>query len=315
MNYVLRRLALLPPTLLLVAFTVFVMVRVVPGDVVTLLVSDQNVSDEQAEELRSELGLNDPLPIQFANYLGDLLTGDFGKSIWTDQDVLDEIWDRVPVTAELGLLAILFAILIGIPIGIASALYQDRWPDYVLRGVAIAGLSLPGFWLGTLAIVMPAIWWGYSPPLRYVNPLDDPVANLRQFAVPAFIMSLFLGSILMRMTRSTMLEVLRQDFVRTARAKGLAELPVVLRHALRNALIPIVTIVGTQMAVLLGGTVIFEQIFNLRGIGSYVFQAVSQRDYPAIQAVNVILATAVLSINLLVDLLYAYLDPRVRAEA
>jgi peptide/nickel transport system permease protein len=314
MAYVLHRLALLPPTLLLVAAAVFVMVRVVPGDVVTLLVNDQNVTESQADELRTELGLDKPLPVQFLEYLAKLLRGDFGKSIWTDQGVFGEIVDRLPITAELAFLAILFSLCIGVPIGILSALYQDRWPDYTLRAIAIAGLSIPGFWLGTLAVVMPAIWWGYSPPLRYVSPLDDPVTNLRQFAVPAFIMSLFLSSILMRMTRSAMLEVLRQDFVRTARAKGLSEGIVIARHALRNAMIPIVTIVGTQMAVLIGGTVIFEHIFNLRGIGSYVFQAVTQRDYPAIQAVNVLLAMAVLMINLVVDLSYAYLDPRLRSS-
>ena len=314
MAYVLHRLALLPPTLLLVAAAVFVMVRVVPGDVVTLLVNDQNVTESQADELRSELGLDKPLPAQFAEYISNLLRGDFGKSLWTDRGVLGEIADRLPITAELALLAVVFSLGIGVPIGIVSALYQDRWPDYALRGLAIAGLSIPGFWLGTLAVVMPAIWWGYSPPLRYVSPFDSPVTNLRQFAVPAFIMSLFLSSILMRMTRSAMLEVLRQDFVRTARAKGLGEGIVISRHALRNAMIPIVTIVGTQTAVLIGGTVIFEQIFNLRGVGSYVFQAVTQRDYPAIQAVNLLLAIAVLLINLVVDLSYAFLDPRLRSS-
>jgi peptide/nickel transport system permease protein len=272
------------------------------------------VTEEQADELRAELGLDEPLPVQFLEYLANLVQGDFGTSIWTSQSVLGEIVDRLPITAELAALAILFSFCIGVPIGVASALYQDRWPDYVLRALAVGGLSIPGFWLGTLAVVMPAIWWGYSPPLRYVSPMDDPIANLRQFVVPAFIMSLFLSSILMRMTRSAMLEVLRQDFVRSARAKGLRESAVIGRHALRNALIPIVTIVGTQMAVLIGGTVIFEHIFNLRGIGSYVFQAVTQRDYPAIQAVNVLLAVAVLLINLVVDLSYAYLDPRLRAS-
>lgn len=313
MQYVVRRLLLLIPTILVVMAVVFVLIRLVPGDVVSLLVSDQNVTSEQADKLREDLGLDRPIAIQFVDFYGDMLTGKFGKSIWSGESVLAEFQDRLPVTLQLALMAAVFSLAIGLPLGVLSAIQQDRWPDYVLRSIAILGLSVPGFWLGTLAIVLPAIWWQYSPPLTYVSPLADPWANFRQFVVPAFIMSLYLSSVLMRMTRSMMLEVMRQDFVRTARAKGLSDGAVVLRHALRNGLIPVVTIFGTQFAVLLGGTVIFEVIFNLQGIGRYVFLAVNQRDYPVIQTVNVILALAVLLVNFAVDLSYAYLDPRTRA--
>ncbi|MGE5597190.1 MAG: ABC transporter permease [Hyphomicrobiales bacterium] len=313
MQYVIRRLTLLVPTIFLVMATVFVLIRLVPGDVVSLLVADQNVTTQDADRLREDLGLDRPVPVQFVDFYGDMLTGKFGNSIWTGESVLGEFGDRAPVTLQLALMAAIFSVLLGVPLGIISALQQDRWPDYILRSVAILGLSVPGFWLGTLAIVLPAVWWQYSPPLTYVSPFADPWDNFRQFVVPSFIMSLYLSSVLMRMTRSMMLEVMRQDYVRTARAKGVREGTVVVRHALRNGLIPVVTIFGTQFAVLLGGTVIFEVIFNLQGIGRYVFLAVSQRDYPVIQTVNVILALAVLGVNFLVDMSYAYLDPRTRA--
>lgn len=310
MKYLARRCALFVPTLLLVLCLVFLLVRLIPGDVVTLLLNDQNVSADQAAQLRSKLGLNDSLPVQFVHYIADVARGDFGNSIWTGNSVWSDIVHRLPVTAELALLAALFTLLIGVPLGVISAIYQDRPIDYGLRVTAIAGLSLPGFWLGTLAIAMPAVWWHYSPPLTYVSPFENPGDNARQFLVPAFIMSLYFACILMRMTRSAVLEVLREDYVRTARSKGLRESIVIRRHVIRNGLIPVVTLFGTQVAVLLGGTVIFEQIFNLQGIGSYVFQAVSQRDYPAIQSVNILLALAVLIVNLAVDCSYVFLDPR-----
>lgn len=310
MRYVVRRLLLLVPTMLLVLTVVFVLVRVAPGDVVTLLASNQNISADQAARLRHDLGLDQSLPLQFVHYLRAVLTGDFGRSIWSGRSVASEFAERLPVTAELAALALVLSIVIGIPIGALSAARQDRWLDYILRGVAIAGLSIPGFWLGTLAIVLPTIWWNYSPPLRYVSLVDDPLANLRQFLVPAFIMSLALSSVLMRMTRSVMLEALRQDYVRTARAKGLASRTILMRHVLKNSMIPVLTILGTQFATLLGGTVIFESIFNIKGVGSYVFLAVSQRDYPVIQSVNIFLAAGVLLVNLGVDLTYGLLDPR-----
>jgi peptide/nickel transport system permease protein len=310
--YAVRRTLLLLPTVMLVTALVFVALRLIPGDVVTLLVRDQNVAPADAERLRRDLGLDAPLLTQYATYLSGLARGDLGRSIWTDRSVAAEFGARVPVTLELTVLAILCAALLGVPAGVVAAVWRNRWPDYLLRLGAVAGLSLPGFWLGTLAIVLPAVWWGSTPPLTYVSPRDDLLANLRQFLVPAFLMSLYLAAVLLRLTRTLMLDVLAEDFIRTARAKGLSERRVIAHHALRNALIPAVTVLGTQSAALLGGTVIFEQIFNLQGVGSYLFQAVSQRDYQVIQSVNVLLATAVLLVNLAVDLTYGLLDPRVR---
>jgi peptide/nickel transport system permease protein len=314
-QYLIRRVLLLFPTVLLVTTAVFVLVRLVPGDAVSLLIADQNVSTEAAERLRADLGLDRPLAAQYGAYLGDLLRGDLGRSIWTGQSVAQELGRRAPVTLELTLLAAVFSVLYGVAGGVRAALSKDRWPDYLLRGVSIAGLSLPGFWLGTLAIVLPALWWRYTPPLRYVPFFTDPLTNLRQFLVPAVIMGLAFGSVLLRMTRALMLEVLGDDYVRTARAKGLPERRVIAGHALRNALIPVVTVFGTQLAVLIGGTVVFEQIFNLKGIGSYTFEAVTRRDYPAIQSVNVVLATVVVLLNVLVDLSYVLLDPRTRGRS
>jgi peptide/nickel transport system permease protein len=310
--YLIRRTVLVLPTMLLVVTVVFVALRLLPGDVVTLLVHDQNVAPATADRLRHELGLDAPLPVQYTRYLGDLARGDLGRSIWTGNGVAPEFAARVPVTAELTLLAALLSWLLGVVGGVLAAVYRNRPVDYLLRGGAAVGLSLPGFWLGTLAIVLPAVWWHSTPALTYVSPRVDLVANLRQFLVPALLMSLSLAAVLLRITRSLLMEVLRDDYIRTARAKGVSERGIVLRHALRNALIPVITVFGNQFAMLLGGTVVFERIFNLQGVGTYLFQAVSQRDYPVIQAVNVYLALVVLLVNLGVDLAYGVLDPRIR---
>jgi peptide/nickel transport system permease protein len=311
-QYAVRRTLLLFPTLLVVLTVVFVALRLIPGDVVTLLVQDQNVTPETAARLRHELGLDAPVHVQFARYLGDLAQGNPGRSIWSGARIEPELGERLPVTAELTVFAALIGGILGIGGGVLAAVRQSHWPDYLLRGVSIAGLSLPGFWLGTLAIVLPAVWWNSTPPLTYVSPTTDLPANLRQFLVPAFLMGLSLAAMLLRITRGLMLEVLADEYIRTARSKGLSERLIVVRHALRNALIPVLTVFGNQFAVLLGGTVVFERIFNLQGVGTYLFQAISQRDYPVIQAVNVYLALAVLLVNLGVDLAYGLLDPRVR---
>jgi peptide/nickel transport system permease protein len=314
-RYIIRRLILLPPTVLLVATLLFVMLRLIPGDVVSLLVHDQNVSGAQAARLRHDLGLDAPLHKQYLSYLGRLGRADLGRSIWTGNPVAAEVKARLPVTLELAALAVVLGALLGVSGGVAAALTRGRWPDLLLRGGAVAGLSLPGFWLGTLAIVLPAVWWNSTPPLAYVSPRADLLANLRQFLVPAALMSLAPAAALLRLTRSLMIEVLRDEYVRTARAKGLSERDIVLRHALRNALIPVVTVLGAQVATLVGGTVVFEQIFNLQGIGSYLFQAVRQRDYPVIESVDVLLAVAVVMINLGVDVAYGVLDPRLRVRS
>jgi peptide/nickel transport system permease protein len=220
--------------------------------------------------------------------------------------------NRFPVTAELGLLAMLFGLLVAIPIGVLSAVRQDTGVDYVARSSAIAMLAIPGFWLGTLVITLPSVWWGWTPPLRYTRLMDDPARNLSHVIIPAIILGLALSGAVMRLTRAQMLEVLRQDFVRTAAAKGLADWAVVFRHALKNAFIPVLTLLGLQVAVLVSGSVVLESIFVLPGLGRYLLEAVQYRDYPVIQALNLVFATTIVLANLVVDLLYGWLDPRVR---
>jgi peptide/nickel transport system permease protein len=228
--------------------------------------------------------------------------------------VAEELLGRMPVTAELGVLAMLFGLAIAIPVGVIAAVRQDTWSDYIGRSLAIGMLAIPSFWLGTLVITLPSVWWGWTPPLRYTRLLDDPMRNLGHVIIPAIILGLALSGSLMRLTRAQMLEVLRQDFVRTASAKGLAERAVVMRHALKNAFIPVLTLLGLQVSILVGGTVVLESVFVLPGMGRYLLEAVQYRDYPVIQGLNLIFATVIILANLLVDLLYGWLDPRVRYQ-
>jgi peptide/nickel transport system permease protein len=237
--------------------------------------------------------------------------GDFGTDIWTKDPVLQEINKRWPVTLELTILALIVAQLIALPIGIFSALRQDTWGDYSARSFAILCIAVPNFWIGTLVVVLPAIWWGYSPPIMLISFTANPLANLKEYILPAIVLGMGLAGITMRMTRTMMLEVLRQDYVRTAWAKGLRERVVVVRHALKNALIPVVTIVGGQLAVMIGGDVIIEQIFNLPGLGRLMLDSISHRNYTVVSGVLMVFALAMVLINLLVDLTYGFFDPRV----
>lgn len=310
--YLLRRLLLTIPTLLLAFTAVFVLLRLIPGDAVTLLFDNSQYSRESYEEFRRQLGISEPLPVQYGKFLRQAVTGDLGRSIWSGRPVVDElVRERLPLTLELSLAAATFGVVIGVSAGILAALRQDSSLDLAVRSIAVAGLAVPGFWLATLVLVLPSIWWGWTLPLGYKSLRQDPSTHLQQIVVPALIMSVGLAAALMRMTRAMMLEVLRQDYVRTARAKGLHGTPVVLRHCLRNAMIPLVSVLGVQLAVLISGTVIFESIFSLPGVGSYLFQGVSRRDYPVVQGVAIFLTTGVVLINLLVDLTYPLLDPRV----
>jgi peptide/nickel transport system permease protein len=310
-DYIVRRLLLAVPTLALVMLMVFSVIRLIPGDVVELMVSEQAYAADK-EALREELGLNDPVYEQFGRWVWALAHGDLGQSLWTKQAVTEELRNRFPVTAELGLYAILVGLIIALPIGVLSAVRQDTLADYVARSFAIAGISVPYFWTATLVIVFMPLWFNWSPPLRYVGWRDGPVDHLYVFLVPALLLGVYLSGSVMRMTRTMMLEVLRQDYVRTAWAKGLSERVVVVRHALKNALIPVVTIVGLQLAAAVSGTVIIESIFNLPGVGRYFYEAIIYRDYPSIQGTALVIAVAVILINILVDVTYAYLDPRIR---
>jgi len=269
-------------------------------------------TDLTASYLRHELGLDVPIHIQYGRWIGSVFRGSLGVSLWTDTPVIEEITGRIPVSLELGILAIALGLVIAIPIGLYSAIRQDTVGDYIARSFAIFCIAVPTFWLGTMVTVYPSIWWGWSPPVEYIPFGQDPLGNLAQFVVPGVLMGMVLSGTTMRMTRTMMLEVLRQDYIRTAWAKGLKERVVIMRHALKNAVIPVVTIVGLLFPVVVGGTVILEQIFCLPGMGLLMLEALSKRDYPIISGINVVLAGFVLTVNLAVDLTYAYLDPRIQ---
>ena len=311
-RYILKRLLFAAIVLFAVSVVVFVAVRLTPGDVCKIVLNTPDVDKQQCDTIRAELGLDEPVVTQYFLYVGGLFKGDFGTAFISKRDVWSEIKTRIPLTVELTLLSTLFALVIAIPIGVISAVKQDSGIDYLLRLLTIGWLSIPAFWLGTMLVVFPAKWWGYSPPPGYVDFWDNPVKNLEQLYLPAIALGLALSASLARVTRSSMLEVLRQDFIRTGRAKGLAERTVVIRHALRNALIPVTTLFALQIGVLFGGTVVLESIFSLPGLGSLTFGAVTVRDYPQIQGLVLFFAAALVVLNLVVDISYAWLDPRIR---
>jgi len=311
-GYLIRRLVLLAPTLVGVTIVVFVLVRLLPGDAATLQLQDAKSSEGDAAALRAQMGLDKPIYLQYVDWVGTLARGDLGRSLRSRNAIMDELVNRLPVTAELGIVALLIASLVATMVGVISAVRQDSWMDYTARSTAIGLLAIPGFWLGTLVVTLPSVWWHWTPPLRYVRFTEDPLKNLSIIIVPALILGLGLSGGLMRLVRTQMLEVLRQDFIRTASAKGLAEYAVVARHALKNAFIPALTVLGLQVGLLVSGTVVLENIFVLPGMGRYLLEAVQNRDYPAIQAENLIFAAVIVMTNLVVDLLYGWLDPRVR---
>lgn len=313
--YVVRRLLALIPTLFFASVIVFVTVRLIPGDIIDLMLSQNDIAAAKMgrEQLEAALGFDQPMWLQYWRWLGGiLLNGDFGRSLWQNTPVREFLLARLPVTFELGLIALMVALSVAIPIGVYSAMRQDSSGDYVARSFSILMLAVPSFWIGTMVMVFPSIWWGWSPPMKFVAFSADPLQNLGQMVTPAIILGLGLSALTMRLTRTMMLEVLRQDYIRTAWAKGLSEQLVVARHALRNALIPVVTLIGLQAPLLIGGAVIMEQIFVIPGMGLLLLDAVSQRDYPIITGVFLIVGVAVMFINLIVDLSYGLLDPKVR---
>jgi peptide/nickel transport system permease protein len=312
-TYVVRRLLALIPTLFFASLIVFVTVRLIPGSVIDLMLSQNDIAvGKDRAALEAALGLDRPVHVQYLRWAGAALRGDLGRSLWQNTPVTTQLLERLPVTFELGLLALIVALCVAIPIGVYSATRQDTAGDYVTRSFSILMLAIPGFWLGTLVMVFPSIWWGWSPEIKYVPFGQDPMRNLTQMIVPGIILGTSLSAVTMRLTRTMMLEVLRQDYIRTALAKGLSERLVVARHALRNALIPVVTLIGLQAPLLIGGAVIMEQIFVIPGMGLLLLEAVGQRDYPIITGVFLVLGVSVMLINLLVDLSYGLLDPRIR---
>ena len=314
--YIVRRLLLILPTLFILSILVFLSVRFIPGDVVDVMIGRMEMLSPESidrESVERRLGLDVPVWVQYGRWLGDIfLHGTLGESLMGRGAVEQKIIDRLPVTIELGLMAIVIGLVIALPVGIYSAIRQDSAADYLGRSIAIIGLATPNFWLGIMVMIFPAIWWGWSPPLELVSFTDDPLGNLAVFFIPSLILGTASAAATMRMTRTMMLEVLRQDYIRTAWSKGLKERAVVMRHAVKNALIPVVTLIGLQLPILVGGAVIMENIFNLPGLGRLMVNALTDRDYPMVSGINLVFATMVVAINLLIDLIYPFLDPRVR---
>jgi peptide/nickel transport system permease protein len=311
-QYVVRRVVLAVPTLFLVSIIVFLLLRLMPGDVATRMVEGHAYAPTLAA-LRHDLGLDRPMHMQYAEWIGNIvLRGDFGRSYWTRQPILDEFVRRFPVTLELAVLTILVSVVIGVSVGIVSAARQDSVSDYVGRVLSIFALSVPYFGLAVVVVVLPAIWFRWTPVWTYVPFTVSPVENLKIMLVPALVFGVTRAGPIMRIMRSSLLDVLRQDYIRTAWSKGLSERRIVLRHALKNALIPVISLVGLQMPLYIGGSVIIEAIFRLPGVGLFFFEALGKLDYPVVQSVNLIIAAMVVGLNLLIDLSYAFLDPRIR---
>ena len=320
--YFFRRLLILIPTLFLVTLLIFFLIRLMPGDIVDSLQGQSIDVKLDRATIERKFGLDASAIIQYGRWMGltpqadgsfsGILQGDLGISWWQGTPVVQLLASRWMVTLELGILGLIIAQLIALPIGVYSALRQDTWGDYIGRSFAILCISVPYFWVGTLVIVFPSIWWNYMPPLMLIPFTEDIIGNLRMFIVPALVLGMALGGMIMRMTRTMVLVVLRQDYIRTAWAKGLSERIVILRHALKNAAIPVITLIGLQVPFVIGGTVIIEKIFSLPGMGRLILDATLFRDQPLISGIILLFSVVLMLINLLVDLTYAYLDPRIR---
>ena len=314
-TYLVKRLLLIVPTLFGVAAVVFLIMRVIPGDVTLLILGgDQTgrIDPQQLAAMRHQLGLDQPLAVQFGAWLWGVLRLDFGTSLWTGQPVIEEVLIRLPLSLEVAILATIVSVLLAIPLGMLAAVRQDTWVDYVIRVVSIGGQAIPSFWVGILVILFLVIYFGWGPPLEFTPPWVDPWANFQQLVWPVLTIGYRYAAVTTRMTRSTVLEVLREDYIRTAWAKGLRQRAVVIRHALKNAMLPVITLVGTEFAFLIGGLVVTETVFTLNGVGRFVVDAVAHRDYPVVQALVFLIALCFVIVNLLIDLTYAWLDPRIR---
>ena len=299
------------PTLVLVTVFVFGIMRLMPGDPATVQLGDE-ATLAQVAALKEQLGLDRPAAEQYFKWAASILQGNFGNSFISGRSIVSEIRNRAPVSGELGVLAIFGSLCLALPFGIVSAIRPESTTDYVSRMVTVAGIAVPSYALATLLFVMPAVWFQWSPPVPYQPPWENPLSNLLQLMFPVLSLTASLAAVTARMTRSTLLNVMREDYMRTAFSKGLREREVVVRHALKNALLPVITVVGNQLPVLIGGTVITETLFDLPGMGTFLFGALGQRDYPVIQGVLLVAALAVLLVNLMIDFLYASLDPRIR---
>jgi peptide/nickel transport system permease protein len=316
-QYVARRLLLFVPSLLGASILIFVLLRLVPGDIAEIIVyqagaESASVQQQHVKEIRAELGLDRPIVVQYLAWVGSALRGDFGHSYIQQRPVTEILRERFPRSLELAFLTLVAAVVWAVPLGVISAVRQNTWADYLVRVMSISGLSLPIFFTGVLILWALVRFFGWLPPLEWVSFFDDPGENLKHLVFPTLAQAYYIAAPIMRLTRSQMLEVIRQDFVRTARAKGLADRAVVYRHALANSLLPVVTFVGWWGGRLLGGLVIMEIIFAVPGMGTALVQAVSNRDYPTVQAIVFVMALIFLTLNLLVDMIYGWLDPRIR---
>lgn len=317
-TYVLKRFMLFVPTLLLVTLMVFALMRLVPGDPAELLLmgfeGDGQYSQQQLDELRAKLGTDRPLAIQYLSWIWGMLRGDFGVSMYFDTPISDDLAAKLPITLELAALALMLAFVVAVPLGVISAVRQDTIADYASRIIAIAGVAMPTFWIGILVVYFLVTWFDWLPPLGYADLWNDPWRNLQQMFFPAVALGFYNMALIARVTRSSMLEVFREDYIRTARSKGLREGAVIIRHALKNAFLPILTISGWQVGRLIAGTVVIETIFLVPGMGRLLVDSILHRDYTMIQSIVMVIAFMVLALNLVVDLLYAWLDPRIRYE-
>lgn len=312
-RYIAQRLVSLIPVLIGISLVTFFLIRLVPGDVVDLMLGNETTIDEgRRQELRKVFGLDEPIYVQYINWASDVVRGDLGTSLRTGQSVRGEIFSKMPVTIELTIFSVVIALLIAIPAGIIAAVKVGTTAEAAAQGVSLLGLSLPNFWLGTLLILVTSRYFHWFPAANYVSFMDDPWKNIQIFILPAISLGAALAAITMRMMRSSLLEVLRREYITTARAKGLSNNTVISRHAIRNAMIPVITVVGIQIGRLLGGAIIIEELFNLPGMGRLAIDAIEQRDYPMIQGVVMVTTIAFVLINLAVDIFYSYIDPRIR---
>ena len=312
-GYIIRRLLLIIPTLFFFSTIVFFAVRFLPGDIVSIMLSKYRTAAFDREQIARQLGVDVPMHVQYIRWIrGILLHGDFGRSLDNQRPVTEKIFPRSIPTLELGFVALLVSLLFGLPIGIYSALRQDTIGDYITRSISILFISTPEFFIAILVMIYPVLWFGWAPSVTMIRWSEDPLGHLVMILVPGTVLGLLISGMTMRMMRTMMLEVLRQDYIRTAWAKGLRERVVVVRHALKNALIPVITVVGTQIPWMVGGAVIIETVFALPGLGTLMIDSIFSRDYPAVSGINMIVGTFLVLVNFLVDITYAWLDPRIR---
>jgi peptide/nickel transport system permease protein len=312
LRFVFHRILLMIPTLLGVAVLVFLLLRLMPGDPVQIMLEGANVPRHVIEAERARLGLDQPVYMQFFKWFWAVLQGDFGVSMWTGRSVIYEIGIRLELSLQVAIMATILAVLLALPLGTLSAIFKDTWIDQSIRVFSIAGLAVPSFWLGMIVILLLLTWFSWIPPLTFTSLWDDPWTNLSQLIWPALAVGYRYSAVSTRMMRSSILEVLQEDYIRTARAKGVVERLVVARHAMRNALLPVVTVIGLEFAFLIGGLVVTEQVFNLNGIGRLFVQAVARSDYTLLQALVLLVSVFFVLVNFLMDLMYAFLDPRIR---